>query len=168
MANYTVENFTSGKGYTYATVHGAQNKMRTLVAKEFGAEGVAKLTQLIDAYCEKQYPYGAPDKFEDLKTILTKLVTNPKFPGTPKEMDLILVDDNLEIYAIPYDGTLKIEIINKEMKTQFPEANIVTSSEVGGVFTLSNGRDAEKDPAYVGIDIEVFDEELYEDDTDEM
>jgi hypothetical protein len=141
--------------------------MRNIVTKEFGAEGVAKLTQLIDAYCEKQYPYGAPDKFEDLKTILTKLVTDPKYPGTPEEMDLILVDDNLEIYTIPYDGTLKIEITNEAMKTQFPEANIVASSEVGGVFTLSNGRESEKDPAYVGIDIEVFDEEQYENDTDE-
>ena len=164
MGEYTVENFTSGKSYTYSTVRGANNKMRSLVAKEFSAEGVAKIVRLIDEYCEEQYPYGAPDKFEKLKTILTKLVTDPKYPAAPKEMDLILIDDNLEIYTIPYDGTLKIEITNEAMKTKFPEANIIANSEVGGVFILSNGRDAEEDPAYVGIHIEVFDEEIYQDD----
>ena len=160
MGSYTVENFTTGKSYEFSTVGGANKKMRSLVATEFGAEGVTKLTQLIDAYCKEEYPYGAPDKFEELKAILTKLVTDPEYPSTPEEMDLILVDDNLEIYTIPYDGTLRIDITNEAIKTKFPEANIIVNSEVGGIFTLSNGRDAEEDPEYIGIDIEVYDDEL--------
>lgn len=168
MGTYTVQNFTSGEEYAYATLRGAQNKMRTLAAEEFGAEGVAKLTRLIDGYCKEQYPYGAPKELTELKTILINMITDPKFPRDPQaEMDLIFVDENLEIYTLPYDGTLKICVTNENMKTKFPEANVILNSSVAGVLTLDNGRDAEDDPAYVGIDIEIFDEDMYDDDTDE-
>ena len=168
MGTYTVQNFTSGKEYSYTTLRGAQNKMRALVAKEFGADAVAKLTRQIDEYCQKQYPEAVPKGLAELKTILIKLVTDPQFPRDPRtEMDMFFADENLEIYTLPFDASLKIEITNEAIKTHFPEANIIARSEVAGIFTLSNGRDAEDDPAYVGIDIEIFDEDLYDGDADE-
>ena len=54
---------------------------------------------IIDKYCQKFYPNGAPEEILRAKDIIYKIVTNPKLLiGAPElENDFFFSDDNIEI-----------------------------------------------------------------------
>ena len=103
---------------------GAKEEFRYIINEKLGADGIAKFTEQIDEYCKEFYPEGAHNNFEQLKTVLTKLVTDPEYPRNPDELELEdFEDDNIEFYM---SDTKKVFIYNnnEDVKDKFPSAEI--------------------------------------------
>lgn len=131
---------------------GAKEEFRYIINEKLGAQGIAKFTEQIDDYCKEFYPDGAPANFEQLKTILTKLVTDPEYPQNPDELELEdFEDDNIEFYMSD-SKKIFIYVNNEEIKEKFPSAeiNVVTidDPEDEYYFFITDNRNIFNGPHY--------------------
>lgn len=108
----------------FYTFEEAKIQFRNTIKEKLG-DGIAEFTNQIDEYCEKYYPDGAPNNFEELKNTLIQLVTNPDYPENPDEFEFEdFEDDNIEFYIDSFSKTLFIYINNDDITEEFPQAEI--------------------------------------------
>ena len=150
----------------YRSWPGAKEEFRYTIKEKLGAKGIAKFTKQIDKYCKEFYPDGAPENFEQLKTILTKLVTNPEYPENPDELVLDdFEDDNIEFYMDSVSHRFFVYVNNEDVKEKFPSAeiNIVSMDDPDEEYyffiTDNRGSFEAKEHYYTNITLCVADED---------
>ena len=88
-------------------------------------EGITHITDKVMAYAREQYPDNTPVAFEQLVSILKKLVTDPDYPQLPSDVVLEeFADDNIEFYLDAH-SRIFIYVFNDDFDQKFPTAEIV-------------------------------------------
>lgn len=107
----------------FFTFEEAKIQFRNIIKEKLG-DGIEDFTAQIDLYCSEFYPDGAPEEFAQLKELLTKLATDPKFPEKSEDLKLDdFEDDNVEFYIGPYSN-ICVYVNNDEVKEKFLTAEI--------------------------------------------
>ena len=103
---------------------GARQEFRYIINEKLGAKGIENFTKQIDDYCKEYYPEGAPENFEQLKTVLRLLMVDPEYPQNPDDLQLDdFDDDNIEFF-ISDSKKIFIYVNNDDAMGKFPTAEI--------------------------------------------